>query len=83
MEDLRKPKTLIKESGKVKKVKLSIKIELFLNKLYLRIINFIKYYKYLCIFIVLLLFFIFPRQIGDFLGDWSYIFYTEITKNFK
>ena len=42
MEDLRKPKTLIKESGKVKKVKLSIKIELFLNKLYLRIINFIK-----------------------------------------
>lgn len=77
MEDLRPEEEKTEEilNGSYSTIKLIFRIWFSENKK--------KIYKYSLIGFILLYVLINPVQIGTFIGDWGYGFYTSITKNFK
>lgn len=84
MEDLRDNETIEKENG-VKKSFINHKFDFFgnLSDLYIITLLVIKKYKYFFIFLLLMLFSIYPNEIGIFIGDVIYNFIEGLIKNFK
>jgi hypothetical protein len=84
MEDLRDNETIEKEDG-VKKSIINHKINIFgnLSDLYMITLLIIKKYKFFFILSFLILFIIYPNEIGTFIGDIIYNFVEGLMKNFK
>lgn len=77
MEDLRPKKNdLTPSQRKYYFPSLVDRIKIFLNK------NKKVLLKYVIFIIISIYILTSPIQIGSFIGDWSYKFYTSITKNF-
>ncbi len=86
MEDLRDEKKKNKEEGKKPSTTTSEKwviINAVLFKIYTRTLFVFKTYKYFWIAIGIILLALFPIEIGLFIGDWSFFFWTGLIKNFK
>lgn len=91
MEDLRDEKTKNKEEGVVKEISRWDIINAVVNKINYKINFYIKkiksrefalhYYLLMGLFIFLIA--TYPLEIGTFIGDWVFYFWSGITKNFK
>lgn len=82
MEDLRADSEILKEvidkdAQKLYYPSFKVRVVVWFSK------NKKKLFKYIAIVLFSTLLLKYPTEIGTFIGDWSYAFYTSITKNFK